>query len=86
MAELKPFEVIMRLSPYAPVNSKNEVCFHVEKVSELVRCKDCKWYEPDLYNNSFGVCCHEEWVIAKCGSGVDADGFCYRGERKDEVE
>lgn len=52
--------------------------------AELVRCKECKWYEPDLYNNSFGVCCHEEWVIAKCGSGVDADGFCYRGERRED--
>lgn len=58
--------------------------FPIGKWTELVRCKDCKWYEPDLYNNSFGVCCHEEWVIAKCGSGVDADGFCYRGKRREE--
>jgi hypothetical protein len=72
MAELKPFEVIMRLSPYAPVNSKNEICFHAEKVSELVRCKDCKWID---------LCKDPEYYEYK-----GANGFCSRGERRENEE
>ena len=69
MAELKPFEVIMRLSPYAAQN-KNEICFHTEKVTELVRCKDCK--HADIFHQSERV---EFW---KRG-----DDFCSRGERRE---
>ena len=44
MAELKSFELIMRISPVAGLNGKSEVCFSAEKVSELIRCKDCKHF------------------------------------------
>lgn len=42
MAELKPFEVIMRLYPITGQNGKGEICMKAERVSELIRCKDCK--------------------------------------------
>lgn len=41
MAELKSFEVIMRMKPQAYKNSDNEVVFMAEPVQKLVRCKDC---------------------------------------------
>lgn len=71
MAELKPFEVIMRLSPYAAQN-KNEICFHAEKVTELVRCKNCTHYDGRYcITPSKAIPRHEDW-------------FCANGER--EVE
>ena len=48
----------------------------------LVRCRECKWYQPDLCANPWGVCFHEDWVANNIGHTVDEDGFCYRGERK----
>ena len=51
---------------------------------ELIRCKDCKYYEPDLYANPWGTCCHREWVVEDTGHAVDNDGHCYRAERKEE--
>ena len=50
----------------------------------VIRCKDCKYYEPDLYANPWGVCCHREWIVNDTGHGVDEDGYCYRAERKEE--
>ena len=44
---------------------------------EVVRCKDCKHYEPGFIRPYCGWC--EEWNTA-----VRASGFCHRGERKDE--
>lgn len=48
----------------------------------IVRCVECRWYEPDLYANPWGVCFHEDWVANNIGHTVDEDGFCYRGERE----
>lgn len=45
MAELKPFEVIMKVSPIAGLNGKGEVVFRSERQQELVRCKDCTHYD-----------------------------------------
>ena len=43
MAELKPLEAIMRIDFTASDGSR--IVAHAERVQELVRCKDCKWYE-----------------------------------------
>ena len=44
-----------------------------------VRCKDCKHYYERL-----SYCEHELWMDAEGWSKeVDANGFCSRGERKD---
>lgn len=40
MAELKPFEVIMKIDFGA--NDGVTAVAHAEKVAELVRCRDCK--------------------------------------------
>lgn len=81
MAELKPFELIIR----AESDSKG-TAVELKYVQELVRCKECKWYERDLCANPWGDCCRPDWVIRDCGCTVDDDGFCYRGERKDDGE
>ena len=50
-------------------------------VVEVVRCKDCKWYECSIMVTHFGVCCHPDWVDDNCGFEVSENGWCYRGER-----
>ena len=42
MAELKPIEVIMWIDFVA--FDGEQVCAHAERVQELIRCKDCKWF------------------------------------------
>ena len=53
-------------------------------VAEVVRCKDCKWYEGSIMETHFGVCCHPDWVDDNCGFEVSENGWCYRGERKND--
>ncbi len=45
---------------------------------EVVRCKDCKWWGRDVTykDGSKAIDCKKGW------SG-DANGYCYRAERKD---
>lgn len=78
MAELKPFEVIMLISPIAGQNGKGEVVMKAEKVAELVRCKDCKYHEDE----ELGMV----WCPYFIGSWVENDFYCAIGERMDEVE
>ena len=49
---------------------------------ELIRCKDCKWYEGDIMANPWGVCCHDGWVGGNIGHEVSERGWCYRAERR----
>lgn len=53
---------------------------------EVVRCKDCKYFEPDLipipYFEGDGVCCHEHWKSEEVGFEVKEIDFCSYGERK----
>lgn len=46
---------------------------------EVVRCKDCKWFEMD---NTGGAYCNHP----TCGlfNGYEPDAFCSYGERKEE--
>ena len=62
---------------------------HVKRVNvqpsaqpEIIRCKDCKWYEGDIMANPWGVCCHNGWVGGHCGHEVSENGWCYRAERR----
>ena len=50
----------------------------------VILCKDCKYYEPDLYANLWGTCFHREWIVGNTGHTVDNDGYCYRAERKEK--
>ena len=76
MAELKPLEVIMRISPIAGQNGKGEVVMQAEKVSELVRCRDCKWWEEQGW--------YSGWCKQYQGSVTKSEEFCARGKRKAE--
>lgn len=68
MAELKPMEVIMRIDFVA--SDREQICAHAERVQELIRCKDCKFYK------GLAVCMiHGE----KCGG---TNYFCAWAERK----
>ena len=44
----------------------------VERV-EVVRCKDCKWYQPDA----------DKWCEYFECMGFEPDDYCSQGERKD---
>lgn len=48
----------------------------LENLVEVVRCKDCIHYDEDLEE-----CRHPKSVFL---SGIEADGFCHYGERKDD--
>lgn len=82
MAELKPFEVIMKIN-FAGSNGL-EIVAHAEKVAELVRCGDCK-HRPMLKNPigkqyGFNVIAPEDkdgWEDNTCPYLVD-DGFYSR--------
>ena len=72
----KPIEVIMRIDFSA--SNGTEIVAHAEKVSELIRCKDCKH------------CVYEEPGMAYCnniiGSWTSDDFFCKDGERKEDAK
>ena len=55
---------------------------------EVVRCKDCKYFEPDLIPISYfegdGVCCHEHWKLEDVGFEVKEIDFCSYGERRED--
>lgn len=46
---------------------------------EIIRCKDCKWYEPFymLNGNEFRCCCRETKESLR-----NSDDYCSYGERK----
>ena len=52
---------------------------------EIVRCKDCKYFEYDHPCMIQGVPVLGHLVCIKWGNGcrTDEDGFCFMGERKD---
>ena len=58
--------------------------YHIEKIEdsledvvEVVRCKDCKRYEPLYHEKNIGVC---HLMLAY----FEEDGFCSQGERKED--
>lgn len=76
MAELKPFEVIMRIDFAA---SKGlEVVEHAEKVQELVRCKDCKYYVEEV-----GACTRSD-IIRSDMRIIMPNWFCADGVKKEQ--
>lgn len=84
MAEFKPFEMIMRIEYGGAVNDGDymQVCCKAKPVSELVRCKDCKYfgeycdeYKEETQND--GMC------DLDIKDSVTFDFFCADGERRD---
>ena len=75
-------EVIMRLTP-----KEFEECDHAEIVQELVRCKDCKWWDKREESN-YGYChaakhgyYSKNWEISIYRTYKE-DFFCGDGKRK----
>lgn len=52
-----------------------EVVAKNETTTEVVRCKDCRWFENDGYHTN----CQ---IIQFC---VEAEDYCSGGERKDDL-
>lgn len=50
------------------------VCLGKEKLQEVIRCKDCKWY----YRGG-ATCMFWDGANSMCG-----DDYCSRAERKEE--
>ena len=50
-------------------------------ITEVVRCKDCKWYAPNFENSWVGCA-----IAINCKEDEpNADDYCSYGERKDNV-
>lgn len=84
MAELKPMEIIMRID-YASSNGI-EVVAHAERVQELVRCKDCKYFEHDSVEKINGIPLIVAHEICRRSTGLvyaTSNDYCSRGERKE---
>ena len=50
-------------------------------MSELVRCKDCKWWgRKDVFKDGSSV------IVCKKGRSADPEGFCHYAEMRGEEE
>ncbi len=59
------------------VNAEDLVCLNKEKLQEIIRCKDCRWYV-----HSGGVCkLHSNNYEPSVK--METDDFCSRAKRKD---
>ena len=58
------------------VDADDLVCLNKEKLQDLIRCKDCKYWYQDFE----GKCI----VSTPYGTDTDEDDFCSRAERKEE--
>lgn len=76
MSELKPFEVIMLINPIAGQNGKSEIVMQAERVTELVRCEDCKHWNGETHGCNRNPCVEPRWKT----------DFCNYGEQKDSAE
>ena len=45
---------------------------------DIVRCRDCKHYDPKWKHDTYDAYWCHEWVMY-----TDADGYCHKGERND---
>lgn len=76
--EAKPIEVIMRIDFSA--SNGTEIVAHAEKVSELVRCKDCEFYDPFVHRlKGHGTCAF--WDNMQTGENT----FCSHGRKAKTV-
>lgn len=50
------------------------------KAIEIVRCRECKFYREE-----YGVCTEKGWDLSATGfPKVEARGFCYKAERRND--
>ena len=53
-------------------------------IVEVVRCKDCKWYNFGKHFNDIKFCQRLPLYAQKGGLNTADDDFCSYGERKEE--
>lgn len=83
MAELKPFEVIMKID-FVGSNGL-EIVAHAEKVAELVRCRDCKHrFESMTIKAKDGNAVQFGHYCKATGQIVNDNDFCAWAERRTE--
>lgn len=58
------------------VDAEDLVCLNKEKLQELIRCKDCMYYNPDPWG--YGLCECKDY------RRVNEKDFCSWGERKEK--
>lgn len=51
-------------------------------IVEVVRCKDCKWYEQKQKNLPYAV--KKSYCNRSCTLATKEDDFCSHGERREE--
>lgn len=63
------------------VNAEDLVCLNKEKLQEIIRCRDCRWW--DYGQNECG-----EWIGCKAKQlqFPFGDDFCSRAERKEDAD
>ena len=76
MAELKRFEYIIELEPFALQND-NEICFKSKHTQKLIRCSDCRHRDPEDKKCDCGGIERQG-----CPFEVADDYFCAYGESK----
>ena len=54
------------------------------EVTEVVRCKDCKWHNFGKYFNDIKFCQRLPIYAQKGGLNTADDDFCSYGEKKEE--
>lgn len=67
--------------------SSNELIERQNDVIEVVRCKDCRHYEQDVWREVDGVpiiVAHHVCYFWNGACHVKPDGFCSFGERREE--
>jgi len=85
MAVFKPSEMIMKID-YCDVVEDGDVmyaCCEAKPVAELVRCKDCKWW--DKVDNIDGVnygTCERKCTAIRQDIFPNENWFCADGERR----
>lgn len=60
---------------------------HAQRMGLLIRCKDCKHFETDHFENVNGIpliVAHEICVRWGDGCKTSPDGYCFMAERKEE--
>lgn len=80
MAELKSFEVIMRINFVA--SDGEQICAHAERVQELIRCRECKHYRTHIscVGGEYDGC--DVWLDNGNEIEVKPDDFCSYAERR----
>ena len=77
-------DMVAKMFTYAAYNDVN----HAPTVDAVpvIRCKDCKYYETDHFENFNGIpliVAHEICMRWGDGCNTSPDGYCFMAERKE---